>query len=170
MNRMIGLFLFPSCYSQEPLPPPSDVADWKRMDIPRPILIGFWSGGMAVPWMVRGIDIPQMACGDRHSVDGGGGQSMAWVAIFLISMPLFNIPYFALFHKVTWHLGHVTDGKNPLQSILSILWDRRHRARCTPQVKGPKREIFDSGVFAQIRPIWIGDLGTTQKKLLIFMV
>jgi hypothetical protein len=25
-------------------------------------------------------------------------------------------------------------------------------------LKGPKREIFDFGVFAQIRPIWIGDL------------
>jgi len=31
-------------------------------------------------------------------------------------------------------------------------------------LKGPKREIFDSGVFAQIRPIWIGDLGTRPKN------
>ena len=31
-------------------------------------------------------------------------------------------------------------------------------------LKGPKREIFDFGVFAQIRPIWIGDLGTRPKN------
>ncbi len=31
-------------------------------------------------------------------------------------------------------------------------------------LKGLKREIFDSGVFAQIRPIWIGDLGTRPKN------
>ncbi len=30
--------------------------------------------------------------------------------------------------------------------------------------KGPKREIFDFGVFAQIRPLWIGDLGTRPKN------
>jgi len=32
-------------------------------------------------------------------------------------------------------------------------------------LKGPKREIFDFGVFAQIRPIWIGDLGSRPKNL-----
>jgi hypothetical protein len=31
-------------------------------------------------------------------------------------------------------------------------------------LKGPKREIFDFGVFAKIRPIWIGDLGTRPKN------
>jgi hypothetical protein len=31
-------------------------------------------------------------------------------------------------------------------------------------LKGPKREIFDSGFFALIRPIWIGDLGTKPKN------
>jgi hypothetical protein len=31
-------------------------------------------------------------------------------------------------------------------------------------LKGPKREIFVAGIFAQIRPIWIGDLGTRPKK------
>ncbi len=31
-------------------------------------------------------------------------------------------------------------------------------------LKGPKREIFDSGFFALIRPIWIGDLGTRPKN------
>jgi hypothetical protein len=34
----------------------------------------------------------------------------------------------------------------------------------TVSLKGPKCEIFDSGVFAQIRPIWIGDLGTRPKN------
>jgi hypothetical protein len=32
-------------------------------------------------------------------------------------------------------------------------------------LKGPKLEIFDSGVFTQIRPVWVGDLGTTLKTL-----
>jgi hypothetical protein len=31
-------------------------------------------------------------------------------------------------------------------------------------LKGPKLEIFGSGVFAQIRPIWVGDLGTRPKN------
>ncbi len=32
-------------------------------------------------------------------------------------------------------------------------------------LKGPKCEIFESGDFAQIRPIWIGDLGTRPKNI-----
>ncbi len=31
-------------------------------------------------------------------------------------------------------------------------------------LKGPKREIFGLEIFAQIRPIWIGDLGTRLKN------
>jgi hypothetical protein len=31
-------------------------------------------------------------------------------------------------------------------------------------LKGLKREIFGFGIFAQIRPIWIGDLGTRPKN------
>ncbi len=31
-------------------------------------------------------------------------------------------------------------------------------------LKGPKREIFVAGIFAQIRPVWIGDLGTRPKN------
>jgi hypothetical protein len=31
-------------------------------------------------------------------------------------------------------------------------------------LKGPKREIFGLGIFAQIRPIWIGDLGIRPKN------
>jgi hypothetical protein len=31
-------------------------------------------------------------------------------------------------------------------------------------IKGPKREIFVAGIFAQIRPIWIGDLRTRPKN------
>jgi hypothetical protein len=30
--------------------------------------------------------------------------------------------------------------------------------------KGPKLEIFGSRVFTQIRPVWVGDLGTRQKN------
>jgi hypothetical protein len=29
---------------------------------------------------------------------------------------------------------------------------------------GPKLEIFGSGVFTQIRPVWVGDLGTRPKN------
>ena len=31
-------------------------------------------------------------------------------------------------------------------------------------LKGPKREIFGFGFFTQIKPIWIGDLGTRPKN------
>ncbi len=31
-------------------------------------------------------------------------------------------------------------------------------------LKGPKREIFVAEIFAQIRPVWIGDLGTRPKN------
>jgi hypothetical protein len=31
-------------------------------------------------------------------------------------------------------------------------------------LKGPKPEIFGSRVFAQIRPVWVGDLGTRPKN------
>jgi hypothetical protein len=31
-------------------------------------------------------------------------------------------------------------------------------------LKGPKRDIFVAGIFAQIRPIWIGYLGTRPKN------
>ena len=31
-------------------------------------------------------------------------------------------------------------------------------------LKGPKHEIFGSRVFAQIRPVWVGDLGTRPKN------
>ncbi len=63
-----------------------------------------------------------------------------------------------------WDLG---SGKNLSQ--IRDQGSKRHRTpdpdpqHCNP-LKGPKREIFDSGVFAQIRPIWIGDLGTGPKN------
>jgi hypothetical protein len=31
-------------------------------------------------------------------------------------------------------------------------------------LKGPKLEIFGFRVFSQIRPVWVGDLGTRQKN------
>ncbi len=34
----------------------------------------------------------------------------------------------------------------------------------SPFLKGPKREIFVAGIFAQIRPIRIGDLETRPKN------
>ncbi len=32
------------------------------------------------------------------------------------------------------------------------------------RLKGPKLEIFGSRVYAQIRPVWVGDLGTSRVK------
>jgi hypothetical protein len=39
---------------------------------------------------------------------------------------------------------------------------------CCIRLKGPKLEIVGSGVFTQIRPVWIGDLGTKPKNLKIW--
>jgi hypothetical protein len=33
----------------------------------------------------------------------------------------------------------------------------------TGPLKGPKIEIIGSGVFTQIRPVWVGDLGSRPK-------
>jgi hypothetical protein len=33
-----------------------------------------------------------------------------------------------------------------------------------PLLQGPKLEIFGASVFTQIRPVWVGDLGTMQKN------
>jgi hypothetical protein len=30
-------------------------------------------------------------------------------------------------------------------------------------LKGPKHEIFESGFFTQITPVWLGDMGTGEK-------
>ncbi len=50
---------------------------------------------------------------------------------------------------------------NPLCGQFIVQWhrDRRHITTAYPYpgcLKGPKREIFGFGIFAQIRPIWIG--------------
>jgi hypothetical protein len=37
-------------------------------------------------------------------------------------------------------------------------------------IKGPKHEIFVVGIFAQIRPVWVDDLGTIGQKIKKFMV
>ncbi len=39
-------------------------------------------------------------------------------------------------------------------------------------LKGPRHEIFVAGIFTQIRPVWVGDLGTRPKspKSLYFCV
>jgi hypothetical protein len=37
-------------------------------------------------------------------------------------------------------------------------------------LKRPKRDIFGSGFFLQIRPLWVGDLGTNPKKFEKVMV
>ncbi len=35
-------------------------------------------------------------------------------------------------------------------------------------LKGPKLEIFGSGIFTQIRPVRVGDLGTKPKNLKVY--
>jgi hypothetical protein len=37
-------------------------------------------------------------------------------------------------------------------------------------LKGPKLEIFGSRVYIKIGPVWVGDLGTRQKKIQNLMV
>ncbi len=32
------------------------------------------------------------------------------------------------------------------------------------RLKGPKHEIFGSGFFTLIKPVWVGDLGTRTKN------
>ncbi len=44
------------------------------------------------------------------------------------------------------------------------LWRDQRSGKAVGELKGPKREIFGLGIFAQIRPIWIGDLGTRPKN------
>jgi hypothetical protein len=39
---------------------------------------------------------------------------------------------------------------------LFLLHPYNYSADLIPYLKGPKREIFGFGIFAQIRPIWIG--------------
>jgi hypothetical protein len=47
--------------------------------------------------------------------------------------------------------------RNPACFIALIsLKDQKKPSHATVPLKGPKREIFGLGIFAQIRPIWIG--------------
>ncbi len=36
-------------------------------------------------------------------------------------------------------------------------------------LKGPKREMFVTGIFTEIRPVWVCDLETRSKNLKKFM-
>jgi hypothetical protein len=44
-----------------------------------------------------------------------------------------------------------------------LLYNCRNSSEVHP-LKGPKHEIFGSGFFTLIKPIWIGDLGTSTKN------
>jgi|LakMenE01Jun11ns_1017448.scaffolds.fasta_scaffold9813272_1 hypothetical protein len=46
------------------------------------------------------------------------------------------------------------------------IFDEKSGKKCRYSVslKGPKLEIFGSGVVTQIRPVWVGDLGTMPKN------
>ncbi len=46
-------------------------------------------------------------------------------------------------------------GSIPVISVISVI---------SLLLKGPKHEIFGSGFFTLIKPIWIGDLGTSTKN------
>ncbi len=77
-----------------------------------------------------------------------------------------------------WHFRNVMPWIVPRNFILRYFHDHFSQAPSIPlgpswnfwkfaeifPLKGPKREIFDSGFFALIRPIWIGDLGTRPKN------
>jgi hypothetical protein len=49
-------------------------------------------------------------------------------------------------------------------STMKQIFDEEDDKPFTLSLKGPKREIFGLGIFAQIRPIWIGYLGTRPKN------
>ncbi len=56
------------------------------------------------------------------------------------------------------------DGDNSLGTVLHIL--KSGWGLYTVDLyllKGPKHEIFVVGIFTQIRPEWVGDLGTIPK-------
>jgi hypothetical protein len=40
----------------------------------------------------------------------------------------------------------------------------RHKEEDIEILKGPKHEIFEHGIFTQIKPAGVGDLGTKQKN------
>jgi hypothetical protein len=42
--------------------------------------------------------------------------------------------------------------------------NRIRKSRDTVPLKGPKHEIFESGFITEIRPVRIGDLGTSEKN------
>jgi hypothetical protein len=42
---------------------------------------------------------------------------------------------------------------------------QHNRTPAAAILKGPKHEIFESEFFTQIIPVWLGDLGTSEKKL-----
>jgi hypothetical protein len=46
----------------------------------------------------------------------------------------------------------------------------RHKEEDIEILKRPKHEIFEHGVFTQIFPVGVGDLGTRPKKFKKFMV
>jgi hypothetical protein len=53
--------------------------------------------------------------------------------------------------------------KGRIRDRTEMTGGRRSRNRIAV-LKGPKHEIFESKFFTQIKPVWLGDLGTGEKN------
>jgi hypothetical protein len=56
------------------------------------------------------------------------------------------------------------NGKESSRDRTSAMARGKGKVTVNSRLKGPKREIFGLGIFAQIRPILIGYLGTRPKN------
>ncbi len=103
---------------------------------------------------------------------GGGGPLLllfpGWGVVLLASAQVLPLWLAELLPQHLLRCGEASlvlglKKKRAQTSVENILL-KIHYAGNVHRLKGPKREIFDSGVFAHIRPIWIGDLGTRPKN------
>jgi hypothetical protein len=84
--------------------------------------------------------------------------------VISISSNLRNLLHFLLFSYCTLYTYSF-----PFKKHFGILILLTLDLQNAISLKGPKREILVAGIFAQLRPIWIGYLGTrpkNQKKIM----
>jgi hypothetical protein len=73
-------------------------------------------------------------------------------------MGIFPLLKFMRFYKVVARKDPHKQGE-----VLHIKQRKRDKIHERQRMKGPKLEIFGSRIFTQIRPVWVGDLGTRPK-------
>jgi hypothetical protein len=69
-------------------------------------------------------------------------------------------------NAIKWQNGEPFNKENTSKPLLKLSppFTPHSLTASPPPLKGPKREIFGLGIFAQIRPIWIGYLRTRPKN------